>query len=122
MNIDSPTARVPYMDHLSPGLRMMSATRHLENELARPDGGGFASYFDRFGGSVALKAMQGYRLIGAECHAEIVEAALALFLCGDHDPSEYRVLGDAFRDLGPPRPLKLEYVEAHPEEFATLGH
>jgi Domain of unknown function (DUF4375) len=118
MQMHGPMLRVSHLEHLSPGLRMLSATRHLENELERPARSGFESYFARFGGSVALKAMQGYRLIGAECHAEIVEAALALFLCSDHDASEYHVLDDAFRDLGPPRPLKLEYVEAHPEEFS----
>lgn len=117
MQCDSRRMRVPPLEHLSPGLRMIAATRHLEKALEYRTLGGFASYFARFGGSVALKAMQGYRLIGAECHAEIVEAALALFLCTDHDAREYRVLDDAFRDLGPPRPLKLEYVEAHPEEF-----
>jgi Domain of unknown function (DUF4375) len=117
MQIHSATLRVSHMEHLSPGLRMLSATRHLEDAIGHHSQGGFARYFARFGGSVALKAMQGYRLIGAECHAEIVEAALALFLCSDHDAREYRVLDDAFRDLVSPRPLKLEYVEEHPEEF-----
>jgi len=107
-----------YLDHLSPGLQMVYATRHLENAVRR---GGFESYFSRAGGHVAVKAMQGYALIGAECHAALVENALALFLGGTRSSSSYAVLDDVFTDLDPPGPLKAEYLEAHLEDFVPAS-
>lgn len=103
-----------YLEHLSPGLQMVYATRHLEIEVRRD---GFESYFGRAGGHLAVKAMQGYELIGAECHAALVEDALAVFLHPEPSSSAYAVLDDAFKDLDPPGPLKVEYMQAHPEEF-----
>lgn len=111
--VDAPT-RGRELERLSPGLRMLRATEHLESEMKR---GGFARYFARFGGGLALRAMQGYRLVGADCHAELVEAALATHLCSGSRPRSFRVLDDAFRDLESPRELKLDYVRDNPSEF-----
>ena len=79
-----------YLDHLAPGLQMIYATRHIENEVRRD---GFEAYLSRGGGHLAAKAMQGYELVGAECHAALVENALATFLRRDTSPRALCRLG-----------------------------
>jgi len=98
---------------------MLYATRHVESEVRRV---GFSRHFSDTGGQLAVKAMQGYELIGAACHADIIENALAIFL-GREPPGggAYAVLDDAFCDLESPGPLKAEYIQDHPEEFAMTG-
>lgn len=105
-----------YLDHLAPGLQMIYATRHIENEVRRD---GFEAYLSRGGGHLAAKAMQGYELVGAECHAALVEDALATFLRHESSPEPYAVLDDVFKHLEAPRSLKVEYVRANPEEFVA---
>jgi len=106
------------LERLTPGNRMMCATGHIENEVRRR---GFAKYFSRFGRHVALEAIRGYRLIGAECHADLVEAALASHDRGETDATTFAALEDALRDLDRPQPLKLEYMRAHPHDFTHAG-
>ncbi len=103
-----------YLDHLPPGPQMIYATRQVESEVRR---GGFEAYLSRGGGHLAAKAIRGYELIGAECHAAIVEDALATFLRHESSPAPYAVLDDVFTQLEPPGSLKVEYVRGNPEEF-----
>ena len=105
-----------YLEHLSPGLRMVYSTSRLELEVRRL---GFERHFTDAGGYLAANAVQGYLLIGASCRSEIVADALRAFVSPARAPYVYAALEDAFKDLEPAGPLKVDYIRANPEQFAA---
>lgn len=103
----------------TPGLKMVCATTHLERQVRSR---GFAFYFATFGMEIAIEAERGYRLIGAECHAELVRAARKAFSDRAHPDHGFAVLDDVIRDLDPPRALRQVYAREHPQDFATRAN
>ena len=109
------------VDGLHHGLQMVYTTVQVEEAV---EAGGFDEYFTSSAGQFAVKVVEGYRLIGAEAHAELVGSAVATFirrqrylLFGGRSEVEraglsYAALDDAFLDLEPASRLRVDYVRS----------
>jgi hypothetical protein len=64
-----------FVKRLSPGLQMMWGTFVVDGEV---NNGGFNQFFWNSSGQFAMQAIAGFRLIGAEEHAALVEEAVKL--------------------------------------------
>ncbi len=120
---------------LTVGQQMVYTTRILEMEVSN---GGFNQYFWNSSGQFAEEALAGYRLLGAERHATIVEAAIetqhkertqqALYkalgtmeaFMASYETTELPSLDDAFyrarREIDLTA-LRDDYIRRNPEEF-----
>jgi len=117
---------------LSAGLRMMWSTFEVEGEV---NNGGFHQFFWNRSGQYANDAIQAFRLIGAEEHAQLVEEAVQVFSAGGDRLRPFReqrtfeafqeseertdsgVLDDRFYALPDLSPLRIRYIREHPQEF-----
>jgi hypothetical protein len=64
------------VDALSPGLKMLWGTWLVDGEV---NNGGFNQFFWNSSGQFAMEAIEGFRVIGADEHAGLVEDAVELF-------------------------------------------
>jgi hypothetical protein len=121
--------------NLSPGLRMVYATWVLEGEV---NNGGFNQFFWNNSEKLAAHAVAGFRLLGANGLAAVVERAIAIF--SSEEPvqrkfKEQRTL-EAFSesykhtrlsDLDKEfyalaeslSPIRISYIRSHPGEFVS---
>jgi hypothetical protein len=117
---------------LSPGLRMMWSTFEVEGEV---NNGGFHQFFWNRSGQYASDAIQAFRLIGAEEHAQLVEEAVQLFFAQadklrpfrerrtfeafqeSEERIDSRVLDDRFYALPDISLQRIRYIREHPQEF-----
>lgn len=117
---------------LSRGLRMLWSTLLLDGEV---NNGGFNQFFFNNSGQFAMDAVEGFRLIGAEQHAQLTEEAIALFfkeapklrrfwrprtLQGFSESYRHTQSGELDRRyyaLADPSVLRVQYIRAQPSEF-----
>src|SRR5579859_30831 len=77
---------------LPEGLQMVYATRVLESEVSS---GGFHEYFWNPAGQLAVEALDGFRMIGAQKHAEVLERAIAVYIHEEPQIRHYAAQGTA---------------------------
>ena len=117
---------------LSRGLRMLWATLVLDGEV---NNGGFNQFFFNSSGQYAMDAVEGFRLIGAEQHAQLTEEAIALFfkeapklrrfwrprtLEGFSESYQHTQSGELdkrYYALPHPSAARVRYIREHPAEF-----
>jgi hypothetical protein len=117
---------------LTPGLRMMWGTFMADGEVFN---GGFNQFFWNDSRQYATQAIEGFRLIGAEEHARLVEDGVQLFFAEADKlrPFRQRRTLDAFSEsyehtdssgldtryyaLPDFSPLRVRYIREHPQEF-----
>lgn len=118
---------------MSKGMQMMYATWRLESELSN---GGFNQFFWNDSGGFAPMALEGYKAIGAEKHAAVVQRALEMRKREEPMMREYQAKGtpDAFAEsykhteLGTLDKefsnmsenaswLRVQYIRKYPEQF-----
>jgi len=103
-----------------PGSRYVWATFWVEAEV---ENGGFDQYFANGHGVAARIAAEGFRALGVEKYAVLVEKAIVIHESGPGAAvpnPRYEEIDDAFYDLEDLQPLptlRAKYIDAHPEEF-----
>jgi hypothetical protein len=65
------------VSQMSPGIQAVYSTWQVRAEV---DNGGLHQYFYNQGVEWAFKALEGYRLLGAQVHAEVMARAIDLYL------------------------------------------
>jgi hypothetical protein len=121
---------------LSPGLRMLYTTWTLEAEV---NNGGFDQYFLNTNGRLALEALEGFKLLRADKHAQLTANAIAIYarerpelekLRSVELPldtplfADFESLDNAFYSIGPEenlRQMRLKYIRQHPDQFTGSG-
>lgn len=120
---------------MSKGMQMMYATWRLESELSN---GGFNQFFWNDPGGFAGMALEGYKAIGAEKHAALLQRALETQKREEPVMREYKAKGtpDAFAEsykhteLGTLDKefsnmsenaswLRIQYIRKYPEQFGS---
>ncbi|HXG65616.1 MAG TPA: DUF4375 domain-containing protein [Blastocatellia bacterium] len=117
---------------LSEGFQAVYCTFFLEAEV---DNGGFNQYFWNSSGEFATEALDGLRLIGANEHAALMEAAIKIYAKEEPLHRRFRLENtlEAFREsykhtrlnevdrrfykLEALSPKRIRYIREHPEEF-----
>jgi hypothetical protein len=104
------------------GPRFIWTTFWVEAEVKN---GGFDQYFLNGWGPFAADAAEGFRAMGVEAYARLVERAVELHRKESKDRSErnpaYDPLDHAVYKLDDDNPvekLRAQYIDAHPAEFA----
>ena len=114
---------------------MSFATSEVENDVLN---GGFHQYFWNTSGALAEEAVAGFRLIGANAHAALLERAIQMAQAEATWMRPFRELGTvaAFADSATQSALsaldsefyrlsddlcafRIAYIRAHPDEFVT---
>lgn len=122
---------------LSPGIRAVYSTWWVQCEVAN---GGFHQYFYNQGVDWAFTALEGYKLLGANDHAELVARAIDIYLKEEPEQLKLRPrdlsdmleryvearsdstlpeLDNFFYDLKSDG-LAIPYIRAHIDEFVTV--
>ncbi len=96
---------------LPAGVRMVYSTWELEADV---NNGGFDQYFANTDGALIDEAITGFRLIGANRTAALVERARS----ARGDRAALDALDGEFYELGEPvQDLRTRYIRGHPEAF-----
>jgi hypothetical protein len=77
---------------MSSGIQMMYSTCYLEYEVCN---GGFSQYFLNSASQFAAEALEGYRLIGADEVADLVEKAIHEFKTYEYQVNQVKDLRDS---------------------------
>src|SRR5688572_25492573 len=117
--------------------RRMYATCVLEDEV---DNGGLTQFFYNHDGRIALRAAEGYKLLGARRHAAVVMHAIRDFLrvrphfdaagaqrswdafAGLYKVGKLEALTERFREVGrhqDTRALRIKVIREQPEQFVA---
>jgi hypothetical protein len=122
---------------LPEGLQMVFATWLVESEVSN---GGFPQFFWNPASEFAVEALYGYRMLGAQRHAAILETALATYIRerpqlerfrGGGTPDDFAAWA-AYSALGTldwqfwslataedPHALRIHYIRTHLDEFVA---
>lgn len=127
-------ARFERVRRLSPGQRMVWGTLILDGEV---NNGGFNQFFFNASGQYAVEAIDGFRLLGADEHAILVEEAIALFFeeveklrpfwsprtlegfAESYKHTDSGQLDQRYYELPDVTPLRVAYIRRHLAEFAS---
>jgi hypothetical protein len=120
----------------SPGFRMVWGTSMVDGEV---NNGGFNQFFWNSSGQFAMEAIEGFRLIGAKDHAQLVEEAVAMFFdeadklrpfrqrrtfeafSESYEHTDSRALDTRYYSLPDFSPLRVAYIRQHSDEFVVPG-
>lgn len=122
-----------FVKGLKPALQMMWGTFMVDGEV---NNGGFNQFFWNSSGQYVVEGIDGFRLIGAVEHAEVVEAAVKLFmaeldelrpsdevgtldaLAESYGRVDFGELDTRYRGLPDIGPMRVRYIRKHPADFA----
>ena len=98
----------------TPGQQAIVATRVIQGEI---DNGGAPAVFYNAVDSLLVDAIDGFRLLGLEEHANALADLVASGLSEDSPEGADDAFHEAWFSLPDTEPARAAYIRAHPEEF-----
>jgi hypothetical protein len=107
---------IELLPHWTPGERAIIATRVIEGEIGN---GGLHVVFDNEEAHLLGPAVEGYRLLGIDDHADLLQDILTAGFSGKEEDGDANEFHGAWFSLRDAEAKRAAYIDAHPSDFRT---